>query len=147
MQAFMPARGTHKMMTAVSVVTGDGALTESMLNKSVCTEKGLMIASQQWQFAKEENISNESKTCFKLVRYMELITCFVYGPLCVCFQSSDREVRRLSEQLSQRDEVLQKLEQEREHLEQLGQVRHTMIMCFIDKHRPRLYSLRSSPSL
>lgn len=40
MQAFMPVRRTHKMMTAVSVVTEDDGLTESMLNKNVWTEKG-----------------------------------------------------------------------------------------------------------
>lgn len=38
-------------------------------------------------------------------------------------QSSDSEVRRLSEQLSQKDEVVQKLQKEREHLVELSQVR------------------------
>lgn len=55
---------------------------------------------------------------------MEIVTgVFVYGPLCVCFQSSDSEVRRLSGQLSQRDRALQQLEQERDRLVQLDQVR------------------------
>lgn len=75
MQVFMPGRRTHEIMTFVSVVTGDDGFTESMLNGSVRTEKGRTIASEQWRCAKEENINNEIKTCFKLVRYMELITC------------------------------------------------------------------------
>lgn len=39
------------------------------------------------------------------------------------FQSSDSEVRRLSEQLSQKDETVQKLQKEKEHLVELSQVR------------------------
>lgn len=55
---------------------------------------------------------------------MEIVTgVFVYGPLCVCFQSSDSEVRRLSEELSERDGALQQLEHERDRLVQLDQVR------------------------
>lgn len=43
--------------------------------------------------------------------------------LSLCEQSSDSEVRRLSEELSQRDELVQKLQQEKEHLVELSQVR------------------------
>lgn len=54
---------------------------------------------------------------------MEIVTgVFVYGPLCVCFQSSDSKVRRLSEQLSQRDGVLEQLEQGKDCVAQLKQV-------------------------
>lgn len=45
--------------------------------------------------------------------------------LSVCFQSSDGEVRRLSEQLSQRAEEVHKLQKDREHLVELSQVRAT----------------------
>lgn len=118
MQVSMPARGTHKRVTSVSVAIGDDCLTEHMQHKSH------VFTGYRWPHAKEENINIERKTCFNLVLYMEIVTgVFVYGPLCVCFQSSDSEVRRLSKQLSQRDGALQQLEQERDRLVQLDQVR------------------------
>lgn len=52
-------------------------------------------------------------------------------------QSSDSEVKRLSEQLSQKDEVVQKLQKEREHLVELSQVRVVKVHCWI-----LLYSMK-----
>lgn len=45
------------------------------------------------------------------------------------FQSSDSEARRLSEQLSQKDETVQKLQKEKEHLVVLSQVRAQWELC------------------
>lgn len=86
--------------------------------------KSRMFTSCRWSRAREENINIKRKTCFNLVLYMEIIIGFLFtAPLCVCFQSSDSEVRRLSQQLSQRDGALQQLQQERSRLVQLDQVR------------------------
>lgn len=86
--------------------------------------KSRMFTSFRWLRAREENINIERKTCFNLVLFMEIVIGFLFtAPLCVCFQSSDSEVRRLSQQLSQRDGALQQLQQERSRLVQLDQVR------------------------
>lgn len=89
--------------------------------------KSRMFTSYRWPRAREENINIERKTCFNLVLFMEIVIGFLFtAPLCVCFQSSDSEVRRLSQQLSQRDgalQQLQQLQQERSRLVQLDQVR------------------------
>lgn len=62
--------------------------------------------------------------------------------LTVSFQSSDSEVRRLSEQLSQKDEVVQKLQKEREHLVELSQVRVVKVQCWISLHSVQWNSIK-----
>lgn len=44
------------------------------------------------------------------------------------FQSSDSELRRLSEELFQRDKTVQKLQKEKDHLVELSQVRAPWVL-------------------
>lgn len=77
---------------------------------------------------KRENMNDRRKKCFlqrwngaQNEHYVSANELF----LSVCFQSSDGEVRRLSEQLCQRAEEVHKLQKDREHLVELSQVRAT----------------------
>lgn len=110
-------------VTSVSVAIGDDCLTERMQRKSVQTGKAPCSATDGRAPKRKTLILRERHVLTWSYTWKSSLGFFVYAPLCVCFQSSDSEVRRLSEQLSQRDGALQPLEQERDRLVQLDQVR------------------------
>lgn len=105
---------------------GDNCVTEHMQNESLQIERAL-FTNQRRLRDKEENINNHRKMYFIHVLYTESIhffkVDFCFWSLCVCFQSSDSEVRRLLERLSQKDKAVQKLQKEKEDLVELSQVR------------------------
>lgn len=120
----MPAR--QRQNNDVFLSWKETIVSRSTCRMRACRLKGLCSQTSDGCVTKRKT-SIITERCISYMFYTQNPSIFsklifVSGP-SVCFQSSDSEVRRLLEQLSQKDKAVQKLQKEKEDLVELSQVR------------------------